>query len=128
MTMKEGTAGFSEVLGSVCERLSCGQRKFLEKSANQIPAVRLDRQELIFGDDGPYKTIRESTRREFEIELNVICRTIVQVNKSPGGLENPLEEIVTWPKGEDGVQRSNIATSCREYERVGVAILNQASF
>jgi hypothetical protein len=91
-------------------------KKRLEKSANQIPAVRLDGQEFIFGDDGPYKTILQSTRREFEIKLNVVYMTIVQVNKSPGGVENPLEEIVTWPKGEDGVQRGNIATSCGEVE------------
>jgi len=94
------------------------------ESTNQIPAVRLDRQKFIFGDNGPYKTVLDSTRREFEIELNVISRAIVQVNESPGGLENPLEEIVTWPKGEDGVQRGNVATSSGEVERVRVAVLN----
>jgi len=52
----------------------------------------------------------------------------MQVDESSGGLENPLEEVMTWPKGEDGVQRSDVATSSREVERVGVAVLDQTGF
>jgi hypothetical protein len=127
-TKAEGTAACSEVLGSVCEGFSCRKRKGSGESTDQIPAVRLDGQEFILGDNGPYKTILNSTSSEFEIELDVIRGTVVQVDESPCSLENPLEEIMTWPKSEDGVQRGDVATPSREVERVGGAVLDQTSF
>lgn len=66
-------------------------------------------------------------RRELKVELNIVRGAVVQVNKGPPGLEQPLEEVVTWPKGEDRVQRGDIAAAGGVVEEVAIAILDEAA-
>lgn len=50
---------------------------------------------------------------------------VVQVNQAPRELIEDLEEVVTWPEGEDGVQRANVAAPGGEVEIVRVAICRE---
>lgn len=52
----------------------------------------------------------------------------MKVNQGPPKLESPLEEVVTWLKSKDRVQRCEVATSRGEVEVVRVSILCETSF
>lgn len=51
----------------------------------------------------------------------------MKVDEGFASLERPLQKIMTWLKGEDGVKRSDVATPSREIERVRVSILHETA-
>jgi hypothetical protein len=64
----------------------------------------------------------EGSRRKLKVELHLIHGVIVQINQGPQCLIEDLEEVVTWPEGEEGVQRGDIAATGGEVEIVRVAV------
>jgi hypothetical protein len=56
--------------------------------------------------------------------LNIILRAVPQINEGLQHLKSPLKEIMTWPKGENGVQRGNVTAACGEVEKVRIAVLD----
>lgn len=48
---------------------------------------------------------------------------MMKIDEGPACLERPLQEIMTWLEGEDGVERSDVATASGEIKRVREAIL-----
>ena len=64
----------------------------------------------------------KSARRKLKVELQLIHGVIVQINQGPQCLIEDLEEVVTWPEGEDRVQGGDIAATGGEVEIVRVAV------
>ncbi|PPQ77779.1 hypothetical protein CVT25_011214 [Psilocybe cyanescens] len=112
-----GRVGFSLDLGNVCQT-----------STYQIPSVVLHGHEFILSYDSPDKVVGQCSRSKLKVQLNIVDGAVVQVHEGAASLECPLEEIMTWPKGKDSVQRSDIASSSGEVEEVGMAVRDQATF
>lgn len=66
--------------------------------------------------------MRQSTRCKLKVKLHLVFGVELQIHHAPGELIEDLEEVVTWPKGKDGVQRRDIAASSGEVEKVRVSI------
>jgi len=53
---------------------------------------------------------------------------VIQVHETVQKVEHILEQVVTWREGEDGMQRGNVASACREVEEVGVTIFGKVAY
>ena len=93
---------------------------------HQIPSVVLDGQQLILRNNGPHKIVGQSSRCKSEVKLDIILRSVLEVNESPSKLESPLEEVMTWPKSKDRVERYDIAPTGGEVEEIGIAIIRKS--
>lgn len=132
ITRREGgRAAFSVVFANVCgdtrrdKKSICGNKT---KRTHQIPTTILYRQQLILCNDSPNKVFREGILEQLKVELDVVSRAVVKVDEGSASLECPLQKIMTWLKGEDGVQGSDVAAASREIERVRVSILHETGF
>lgn len=121
-----GSAGFSVVLGKVCRDVNkgCVRQGW---ATHQVPPVVGDGQQLIFGDNGPDKTVVESIGGELEVELDVVGGAVLEIDEGLACLEDPLDKIMTWPESEDGVEGGNVAAAGGVDEGVGVAVLDEAA-
>jgi len=120
------------VLRGLGESLSMFLGMFLpmEKAntTHQIPSVLLDREELILGDDTPDKVVVQCVGSKLKVEGEVVFGTVMEVDEGPSIVVDPLNEVVTWLEGKDGVERGDVATAGGEVVGVRVAVPDETRF
>jgi hypothetical protein len=85
-----------------------------------------DGEQLVFGDDSPYEIGYRRPGLQGEIELDLVPRSVIEIDERSRGLPEVLEEIMTWAHGEDGVERRDAASACGKVEKVRETVLGQS--
>ncbi len=124
MTAREaGSAVVSVVLMKVCGGNLVNPRCAVATvpGTYQVPALIADLLQLVLHDDCPYG-LRGRALPEGELELDLVVDLVVQLDQAAHEVEDGLEEIMTGPESERGVQGGQSAPSGGEREEVAVPV------